>query len=107
MNGPRKQRDPSTAMVKRVSGLIPEEGSAKAPSVVAFSFSQARSAPSRHTCTLLSMERVRLFFRRLGLRRRPPAGPLTTAETTAAGELHQETVVKDRERAERKQEKGS
>jgi hypothetical protein len=53
------------------------------------------------------MERVRVFFRHLGVRRRPPTGPLTTAETSAAEELHQETVVKDSERTERKQEKKS
>jgi len=50
------------------------------------------------------MERVRVLLERLRVRRRPPTGPLTTAETTAAEELRQETLVKDTERAERKQE---
>jgi hypothetical protein len=49
------------------------------------------------------MERLRVIFGRLRFRRRPPTGPLTTAETTAAEELHQETLVKDTERGERKQ----
>jgi hypothetical protein len=53
------------------------------------------------------MERVRVFFERLRGRRRPPTGPLTTAETTAAEELRQETLVKDSERTERKQEEKS
>jgi hypothetical protein len=41
---------------------------------------------------------------RLRIRRRPPTGPLTTAERTAAEELRQETLAKDSERAERKQD---
>jgi hypothetical protein len=44
-----------------------------------------------------------VFFERFRVRRRPPTGPLTTAETTAAEELRQETLVKDSERTERKQ----
>jgi exonuclease I len=47
--------------------------------------------------------RLRLFFERFRVRRRPPTGPLTTAETTTAEELRQETLVKDTERGERKQ----
>jgi len=50
------------------------------------------------------MKSLRGLFERLGIRRRPPTGPLTTAETTAAEELRQETVAKDSDRAERKQE---
>jgi hypothetical protein len=50
------------------------------------------------------MERLRALFERLHFRRRPPTGPLTTAETTTAEELRQETLVKDTERGERKQE---
>jgi hypothetical protein len=55
--------------------------------------------------TPVRFARMRLlaFLERLGLRRRPPTGPLTTAETTAAEELRQETLVKDSERTERKQ----
>jgi hypothetical protein len=53
------------------------------------------------------MERVRAFFERLRLRRRPPTGPLTTTETTAAEELRKETLVKDSERIKRKQEEKS
>jgi len=41
---------------------------------------------------------LRNFFGRLRLRRRPPTGPLTTAETTAADELRQETQARDSER---------
>lgn len=47
------------------------------------------------------------LFGRLRVRRRPPTGPLTTAETTAAEELHQETLVKDSERTDRKQGESS
>jgi len=49
------------------------------------------------------MERLRVLVERFRVRRRPPAGPLTTAETTAADELRQEALVKDTERGERKQ----
>jgi hypothetical protein len=49
------------------------------------------------------MNPVRGLFERLRIRRRPPSGPLTTAETTAA-ESRQETLAKDSDRAERKQE---
>jgi hypothetical protein len=49
------------------------------------------------------MKPVRGFFERLRIRRRPPTGPLTTAETTAA-ESRQETPAKGSDRAERKQE---
>jgi hypothetical protein len=53
------------------------------------------------------MERLRVLFERLRFRRRPPTGPLTTAETTTAEELRQEKLVKDAERGERKQGGGS
>jgi hypothetical protein len=47
------------------------------------------------------MNRLRLLLERLRGVRRPPTGPLTTAEQTAADELRQETQSKDNERAER------
>jgi hypothetical protein len=53
------------------------------------------------------MERLRVLFERLRVRHRPPSGPLTTAETTAAEELRQETLVKDTEQGERKHEEES
>jgi len=37
--------------------------------------------------------------------RRPPTGPLTTSEKTAAEELRQETLVKDNEGIERDRER--
>jgi hypothetical protein len=43
------------------------------------------------------MKRVRLLLERLRGGRRPPTGPLTTSEKTAAEELGQETPVKDNE----------
>jgi hypothetical protein len=49
------------------------------------------------------MERLRVLLARLRVRRRPPTGPLTTAETSAAEELRQEALVKESERHERKQ----
>jgi hypothetical protein len=50
------------------------------------------------------MKRVRLLLERLRGRRRPPTGPLTTSEKTAAEEFRQETLVKEDEGIER--EKG-
>ncbi len=50
------------------------------------------------------MKRVRLLLERFRGGRRPPAGPLTTSEKTAA-ELRQETLVKDNERSERDRER--
>jgi hypothetical protein len=50
------------------------------------------------------MKRMRVLLERLRGGRRPPTGPLTTSEETAAEELRQETPVKDNERIER--EKG-
>ena len=47
------------------------------------------------------MKRVRLFLERLRGWRRPPTGPLTTSEKSAAEELRQETLVKDNEGIER------
>ena len=49
------------------------------------------------------MKRVRVLLERLRGWRRPPTGPLTTSEKTAAEELQQETLVKDNERIEREQ----
>jgi hypothetical protein len=46
---------------------------------------------------------LRLLLARLRGVRRPPTGPLTTAEKTAADELRQETPPKDNERIERNQ----
>jgi hypothetical protein len=51
------------------------------------------------------MKRVRVLLERLRGGRRPPTGPLTTSEKTAAEELQQETLVKDNERIEREQGK--
>jgi len=51
--------------------------------------------------------RLRDFFERFRVRRRPPTGPLTTAETTAAEESRQETLAKESEQADRKQGEGS
>jgi hypothetical protein len=54
------------------------------------------------------MKRVRLLLERLRGGRRPPTGPLTTSEKTAAEELRQETLMKDNEGIERDRErKGS
>jgi len=51
----------------------------------------------------LCMNRLRLLLERLRGVRRPPTGPLTTAEKTAADDLRQETQPKDNERIERNQ----
>jgi hypothetical protein len=53
------------------------------------------------------MKRLHGLFERLHVRRRPPTGPLTTAETTSAEETRQKSLAKDGERAERKQEENS
>lgn len=53
------------------------------------------------------MTRLRSFLERLSGGRRPPTGPLTTAETADAEELRQETLAKDAERIERGQEEAS
>lgn len=50
------------------------------------------------------MKRLRAFFDRLPGGHRPPTGPLTTEEATDADELRQETVAKDKERADHEQE---
>jgi hypothetical protein len=47
------------------------------------------------------MNRLRVLLERMRGVRRPPTGPLTTAEKTAAEELRQETLPKDNERVER------
>jgi hypothetical protein len=47
------------------------------------------------------MKRLRNLFERLRAGRRPPTGPLTTAEKTAADQLRQQTPVKDGQRSER------
>jgi hypothetical protein len=52
------------------------------------------------------MKRLSTFLKRL-TGRRPPTGPLTTAETTDAEELRQETLAKDKERLEREQKDAS
>jgi hypothetical protein len=52
------------------------------------------------------MKRLRVLLERLHNLRRPPTGPLTTAEKTAADELRQETLPKDNERIERHQGAG-
>jgi hypothetical protein len=53
------------------------------------------------------MERMRTFFKRLRGGRRPPTGPLTTAETTEAEDLRRETLAKEEKRIEREQEEAS
>jgi hypothetical protein len=50
------------------------------------------------------MTRLHTFLERMFGGRRPPTGPLTTAETADAEELRQETLAKDNERIERDQE---
>jgi hypothetical protein len=54
----------------------------------------------------LPVKRLSTFIKRLA-GRRPPTGPLTTAETTDAEELRQETLAKDEERLEREQKDAS
>ena len=51
----------------------------------------------------LCVNRLRLLLARLRGVRRPPTGPLTTAEKTAADELRKESPPKDNERIERNQ----
>jgi len=53
------------------------------------------------------MKGLRTFLERLSGGRRPPTGPLTTAETADAEELRQETLAKDDERIERDDEGAS
>jgi hypothetical protein len=52
------------------------------------------------------MKRLRTFLERLPGGRRPPTGPLTTAETADAEELRQETLAKDTERIDEENEAG-
>ncbi len=47
------------------------------------------------------MKRLRNLFERLRAGRRPPTGPLTTTEKTAADQLREQTPVKDGQRSER------
>jgi hypothetical protein len=49
------------------------------------------------------MKTLRAILERLRGARRPPTGPLTTAETNAAEELRQQTLPKDHERSARSQ----
>jgi hypothetical protein len=53
----------------------------------------------RRDVTLWWMKRLRVLFERLRARR-PPTGPLTTAERTTADELHEKTVAAEAERSE-------
>ena len=53
------------------------------------------------------MKRLSTFLKRLTGKRRPPIGPLTTAETIDAEELRQETLAKDKKRIAREQEDAS
>jgi hypothetical protein len=46
---------------------------------------------------------LRNLLERLRAGRRPPTGPLTTTEQTAADHLREQTPVKDRQRSERDQ----
>ncbi len=50
---------------------------------------------------------VRALLERLGLGRRPPTGPLTTAEQTTADELETRTELAESERAEHDHEHGA
>jgi hypothetical protein len=50
------------------------------------------------------MKSVRALLERLQSRRRPPSGPLTTAEKATADELRGQTVLKDSEPVEHEQE---
>jgi hypothetical protein len=49
------------------------------------------------------MNRLRVLLERVRGVRRPPTGPLTTAEKTTADELRQQTPPKNNERTERNQ----
>ena len=51
----------------------------------------------------LCMNRLRLLLERLRGVRRPPTGPLTTSEKTAAEQLRHKTPPEDNERIERNQ----
>ena len=53
------------------------------------------------------MKRWRSFLERLRGGRRPPTGPLTTAEAADAEELRQETLANDDERIERERNEAS
>ena len=50
------------------------------------------------------MKLVRALFERLRGERRPPTGPLTTAEKATADELRKQTSLKDSERSEHERE---
>ena len=50
------------------------------------------------------MKRLRSFLERMPGGHRPPTGPLTTSEAADAEVLRQETLAKNDERIERKQE---
>ena len=47
------------------------------------------------------MKRLRALFERLRGGRRPPTGPLTTAERATADDVQQKAAAKEVERAER------
>ena len=66
---------------------------------------RAREASTRNRRAQYApcMKRLRVLLERLRGVRRPPTGPLTTAEKTAAEELRQETLPKDNKRIERDQ----
>jgi len=49
------------------------------------------------------MKRLRALFERLRGSRRPPTGPLTTAERTTADELQEKTAAENAKRTEREQ----
>jgi hypothetical protein len=53
------------------------------------------------------MNPLRSLFERFRVRRRPPTGPLTTTETTAAEELREEQLAKDGVRTDHKHEESS
>jgi len=50
------------------------------------------------------MKRLRAFLERLPGGHRPPTGPLTTSEASAAEELREETLAKNDELTKREQE---
>jgi hypothetical protein len=50
------------------------------------------------------MKHVRALFERLRGRRRPPTGPLTTAEKATADELRTQTSLSERSKQEQERE---
>jgi hypothetical protein len=68
------------------------------------SATETKQACERHALYAQRMKRVRALLERLHGRRRPPTGPLTTAEKVTADTLRRETLLKESERIEPEQE---